>query len=140
MFRIGKKAGKGAAAGKKGKQDKKEASASPTNKNKAAKILSQPMTFKEVDQKQQDFKNKFKFTNANAVAKSIVFKDKSDITYLGCPSQVNSKMCGKKVELKSKEFICEAKHKSPNCRQIPRLQVRTSYVLPFCFELTIFWG
>ncbi|ODM93435.1 hypothetical protein Ocin01_13246, partial [Orchesella cincta] len=114
---------KGAA--KKGKQEKEGTSstAATSPKGKSPKVAVKPMTFKEVEEKQVDFKTKFKFTNDNAVAKSILFKDKSDITYLGCPFTASNKMCGKKVELKSKEFICEAKHKSPNCRQIPRLQV-----------------
>ncbi|CAL8070349.1 unnamed protein product [Orchesella dallaii] len=118
--------GKGKRApAKKGKQEKEgtSAAAATSPKGKSPKVATKAMTFKEVEDKQQDFKTKFKFTNDNAVARSILFKDKSDITYLGCPFTASNKMCGKKVELKSKEFICEAKHKSPNCRQIPRLQV-----------------
>lgn len=95
--------GKGAkgAAAKKGKGDKKAEAATGAGgtspKRNAAAKGSNPMTFKEVEEKQQDFKNKFKFTNSNAMAKVIHFKDKSDITYLGCPFMVNNKMCGKKV-------------------------------------------
>lgn len=100
----GKAVGK-AAAPKKGKQEKKDAAAGTgsgaggTSPKRNAATKANPMTFKEVDEKQVDFKNKFRFTNANAVAKVIHFKDKSDITYLGCPFLVNNKMCGKRVRV-----------------------------------------
>ena len=94
----GKKKGPAKPEEKKGKQGKGTPAAA-SSPPKPGKLTANPMTFKEVEEKQQDFKNKFKFTNSNAVARSILFKDKSDITYLGCPFMVNNKMCGKKVSL-----------------------------------------
>jgi len=60
-------------------------------------LVAKKMTFAQVETKQKDFRQKFKFLNADVVSKVILFKDKTDILYLGCPTMVANEMCCKKV-------------------------------------------
>jgi len=77
------------------------AASKPKSPVKNAGGKAKPMSFKQVVDKQADFRQKFRFKNTDAVAKVIHFKDKTDISYLACPFEEGDGICEKKVILVS---------------------------------------